>query len=90
VPLEIQMGSADDWTPPEPCQDLAVKWNVPITMYPEAFHGFDAPDVPIRVRTGLATSKNGDGRAHVGTHPESRARLIAAVMGRLKAVFDAP
>jgi dienelactone hydrolase len=90
VPLEIHMGSADDWTPPEPCQDLARTWSVPITMYPDAHHGFDAPNVPVRVRTGLVTSKNGDGRAHVGTHPEGRERLIAAVMARLQAVFAAP
>ncbi|MFM2422759.1 MAG: hypothetical protein RL291_1289 [Pseudomonadota bacterium] len=83
LPLEIHMGSADDWTPPEPCIELGKTWNVPVTLYPGAYHGFDAPDNPIRVRTGLAFSKNGDGRAHVGTHPEARAKLIEAVLARL-------
>jgi dienelactone hydrolase len=87
VSLEIHMGDADDWTPPGPCVELAKVWSVPIELYPNAYHGFDAPDTPIRVRTGLAFSANGDGRAHVGTNPEQRQKFIEAVMTRLEAAF---
>lgn len=87
VPLEIHMGDADDWTPPEPCADLSKDWGAKLILYPGAYHGFDSPNSPTRVRTGLAYSKNGDGRAHVGTHPAGRQRAIEAVMTRLATSF---
>jgi dienelactone hydrolase len=85
--LKILIGSADDWTPPEPCRALAAKHNVPIVEYAGAYHGFDAPDVPVRVREGLGMTANGSGKAHVGTDPAARAAAIAEVMGMLREVL---
>lgn len=90
VPLEMHMGDVDDWTPSDACIEVGKRWNVPVTLYPGAYHGFDAPNSPLRTRAGLAFSKNGDGVAHVGTHPEHRARLISVVMDRLKLVMSKP
>ena len=87
LPLKIFMGSADDWTPPQPCRDLAKKHNVPMTEYPGAYHAFDAPNSPVRVREGLGMTADGSGKAHVGTDPAARAASIAEVMATLKAAF---
>jgi dienelactone hydrolase len=83
VPLTILIGSIDDWTPAEPCVALQSRANVRTIVYPDAYHGFDAPDVAVRVRTGLKYSVGGDGLAHVGTNPVARAAAIDEVMARL-------
>jgi dienelactone hydrolase len=87
MPLTILMGAADDWTPPEPCRVLGTRTNVRYVEYPGAYHDFDAPNVPIRVRTGLAMTANKSGQAHVGTDPAARAAAIDEVMRLLSAAF---
>ena len=87
VPLTILMGGADDWTPPEPCRDLGGGANVRYVEYPNAYHDFDAPDLPVRVRTGLTFTANKSGQAHIGTNPAARAAAIAEVMTLLAAAL---
>jgi dienelactone hydrolase len=87
VPVTILMGGADDWTPPEPCRDLGLRQGVRYVEYPDAYHDFDAPNAPIRVRTGLTFSADKSGRAHVGTNPKARAAAIIEVMDTLSAAF---
>ena len=87
VPLNILIGVADDWTPAEPCRALQSRPNVRYVEYPDAYHGFDAPDVAIRVRTGLRYSVKGDGTAHIGTNLAARAAAIDAVTSILAAAF---
>jgi dienelactone hydrolase len=81
LPLTVLIGSADDWTPPEPCRQLAQRTGFRLVEYPGAYHGFDAPGSRVRVRKGLATAKGGE--AHVGTDPAARAAAIEEVMGLL-------
>lgn len=88
TPLHILMGAADDWTPPAPCRDLATRQNISYTEYPAAYHGFDAPNSPVRVRTGLTFSADGSGRAHLGTNPAARAAAIAEVQRILAKAFE--
>lgn len=83
LPLTILMGGADDWTPPEPCRDLGQRPNVHYVEYAGAYHGFDAPDSPVRVRSGLTFTRDGSGRAHVGTDPAARAAAIEEVLRTL-------
>jgi dienelactone hydrolase len=90
VPVTILMGGADDWTPPAPCRNLATRTGVRYIEYPGAFHDFDAPNSPIRVRRDLAFTADGSGRAHVGTDPAARAAAIIEVMATLKAAFQEP
>jgi dienelactone hydrolase len=81
APLMLLIGEADDWTPAHPCRALAAAGGPRVTYveYPGAFHGFDAPGEPVRLRTGLAFSVRGDGTAHVGTDPAARADALRRV-----------
>ncbi|MEQ1649514.1 MAG: dienelactone hydrolase family protein [Hyphomicrobiaceae bacterium] len=85
MPLTILMGSADNWTEPEPCRALAARAGARFISYEGAVHGFDAPNAPRRTRTGLARPK--DGRADVGTDPVARAAAIQEVLATLNAAL---
>lgn len=87
VPLTILMGGADDWTPPEPCRVLGRRPGVRYIEYAGAYHDFDAPDVPIRLRKGLAFTAGKSGEAHIGTDPAARAAAIDEVMAVLAAAL---
>lgn len=80
LPVTILHGLADDWTAPEPCQQLQ---GVRFIGYPNAYHDFDHPSLPIRTRKA-AFSANGTGEVHIGTNPEARADAI----GRVMAIFQ--
>ena len=79
APVLILVGEADEWTPAAPCRDLAARFPGQITLvtYPGAYHDFDAPNQPVRQRTGLATAPNG--RARVGTDPAARKNALTRV-----------
>ena len=81
APLLILIGAADDWTPAEPCRELAARFPDKITLltYPDAYHDFDVPGRPVRVRTGLAYTAERNGVAHSGTDAAGRADAIARV-----------
>jgi dienelactone hydrolase len=72
APMMILMGEDDDWTPAPPCHDLAARYPNEITFvaYPGAYHDFDAPGRPVKVRNGAATAAGGV--AHVGTNEPAR------------------
>jgi dienelactone hydrolase len=88
VPLTVLIGSADDWTPPGPCRELAGRHkSIRLIEYPGAVHGFDAPGSPRRTRTDAGLSARGDGRVEVGTDPAARAAAIAEVLRILAAAL---
>jgi dienelactone hydrolase len=84
VPLTMLTGALDDWTPAAPCRELAARTGVRYIEYPGAYHAFDAPNAPVRLRTGLARPEGGV--AHVGTNPEARAASLAEVITTLQRV----
>jgi len=89
LPLLILIGAADDWTPAEPCEALAATAKaagepVSIVVYPDAYHDFDHPDLPVRLHSGLAFSADGSGRAHTGTNPAARQDAVRRVPDFLK------
>lgn len=56
APLLVLHGGKDNWTPPGPCAEFievarARGEPVQITVYPDAAHSFDAPNLPMRRRT---------------------------------------
>lgn len=80
VPLTFLLGALDDWTRPGPCKELAARGGAKVIEYAGAYHAFDTPNLPVRVRKGLPSVKSGE--AHVGTNPEARAAAILEV-GRI-------
>jgi dienelactone hydrolase len=88
-PTTILMGAADDWTPPEPCRQLAAAHPdvVRYIEYPGAFHNFDAPDSPLRQRRNLAFTADKSGVAHTGTDPGARKAAIAHIEALLATAF---
>lgn len=81
IPLLVLTGDADDWTPAVYCQKLSDSPNasgrLTLVRYPGAYHGFDAPDAPVKEVSGLAGVKRG--AAFVGTDPVARADSMARV-----------
>jgi dienelactone hydrolase len=81
IPLEILHGEKDDWAPLAPCRELvqrarAHRRPVDLVTYPNAFHSFDAPNSPVRVRRDVATPS---GTATVGTDAPARADALLRV-----------
>lgn len=84
IPTTILIGEADDWTPAEPCVSLVKKKrgsgaDIEIFIFPEAYHGFDNPDEPLKKRKNLAFTSNKDGIATTGTNPKARTDVIERV-----------
>ena len=51
--MQIYIGEEDNWTPPQPCQELVTDINAQggnafIKLYPNSFHSFDGPQ-PLRL-----------------------------------------
>ncbi len=84
-PLHIHIGAADDWTPAAPCKALAARTQAPdkafaVFEYPDAYHDFDAPHSPVRLRTDVPHGVNPGQGVHVGTHPAARAAAYERVL----------
>jgi dienelactone hydrolase len=84
IPTLILVGRSDDWTPAAPCEQMVAEARgrsarASIIVYPGAYHEFDRTDYPVRLRSGLAFSADGTGRAHVGTNPAAREDAIRRV-----------
>jgi dienelactone hydrolase len=80
LPVLMLLGGSDDMTPATLCQEavkgVAVPARVRIVVYPGAFHAFDVPDLPARMKYGFAT---------VGHHPEAAAAARREVEQFLRA-----
>jgi len=77
----ILMGAADEWVSPQSCNALSMRWGSPIVLYPGAFHNFDVPGVPVRVR------RTGEGPKRAGTNPAAREKAIRQVRDILVGAF---
>ena len=88
VPLTLLLGEVDDWTAPAPCMELAKREGFRVVVYPDAYHGFDTPNSPVRVRKGIGSLKKGE--AHVGTNEAARTASIAEVMRILASALRTP
>ncbi|SDM72349.1 Dienelactone hydrolase [Oryzisolibacter propanilivorax] len=81
VPLLMQLGALDDWTPPQPCIALAQRLqaqgaDVSLHVYAGSYHGFDGAG-PVRLRTDVPNGPAGG--VHQGGNPEARVQSLAAL-----------
>jgi dienelactone hydrolase len=76
--LLLLIGESDDWTPAQPCHELASRDPNDISLigYPGAYHEFDAPNRPVKSRSGTSTSS---GSATVGTNEPARQDALRRV-----------
>jgi dienelactone hydrolase len=94
VPVLIQAGGADDWTPARHCVALAGQGasRVAIDVYPEAHHAFDRLGHRLpRFRSDVRNAASPTGRgATVGPHPAARAMALERVFRFLEETGDVP
>jgi dienelactone hydrolase len=79
APLEMFVGELDDWTPAAACMQLVQRVRTEgsqaeIVVYRGAYHDFDAPNLPVQLKTGIGSTPSG--KATVGTEPTARADAI--------------
>jgi len=95
VPLAIHTGELDDWTPAASCVrlgDAARARGAPmtVTVYPGAYHGFDAPRGKIVVWKEVTTGANPDKGVTLGPNPAARAAANDAVRALLRERLSMP
>ena len=89
TPLRIHTGELDDWTPSPMCVSLgeaarASGADMTVTVYPGAYHGFDAPSGRITVWKEVTTGANPDKGVTLGPNPAARDAATQAVRTFLK------
>ncbi len=95
TPLTLLLGAEDDWTPPQPCIDLARQLAakgraVTLHVFEGAVHGFDTPFAGVREATGVPSRLHSGKNASVGQHPEAWRESWAIVRQVLRDAFGAP
>lgn len=88
-PLLLQLGAADDYTPPKPCLDLASRvratgaGEVEVDLHAGAYHLFDHPSMPAHPFTRIVRA---DGSSPmIGSAPVARGQAIERVKAFLRA-----
>lgn len=92
MPVLIQAGGADDWTPAAACVALAAaaRGAVEIDVYEGAHHAFDRVEGRVRHRADVRNRASPTGRgATVGPHPEAREKSLERTTAYLQAAARA-
>jgi dienelactone hydrolase len=95
MPTAIHVGELDDWTPPAACVQLgdaarARGAAMTVTVYPGAYHGFDAPSGKVTVWKEVTTGAHPDKGVTLGPNPAARAAANEAVRALLRERLLAP
>ena len=79
APMLILVGESDDWTPIGSCRVLAARLGDAVRLigYPDSWHDFDVPDMPVRTQSGLPSVAGGV--AHAGSNPAARKDALLQV-----------
>lgn len=81
-PLLILVGELDDWTPPAACQSLQRKLSpapLSVSIYPDSYHDFDAPDQPIRLRKDIPNGAHPGMGVTTGSNPVAKEAAYQAM-----------
>lgn len=88
LPVLILIGEADDWTPAQPCRELAAAHSgqdMAIAVYPGAYHGFDNAQQPVAFRPEARNRNSPTGKgATVGGDPAAMEAARKDVLAYLK------
>jgi dienelactone hydrolase len=91
APLLVLIGEKDDWTPAKPCVELHGKVHAQypgdtfeLRLYPDSYHDFDAPNVPLRVRKDVPNGVNPGKGVTVGSNSVAREKAYAEVVEFLR------
>ncbi|BEV16215.1 dienelactone hydrolase family protein [Herbaspirillum sp. DW155] len=94
APLLILMGKNDDWTPPQACEAIEQKMQgsdteIALRLYPDTYHDFDAPGLPVHVRMDVSGvgSKRGEGVTS-GGNPDARSQAYRSMLNFLDAKLN--
>jgi dienelactone hydrolase len=84
APLLILIGEKDDWTPAEPCVNLAAAaqaagYPVSLTVLPNAYHAFDSPEPVRHVAKVINRNAPGGRGATIGGDPRAWRESIRQV-----------
>lgn len=87
APVLMQLGAADDWTDPKPCQTLAADWPalIAVDTYANAYHGFDST-APLTQLKSIQSTLTGQG-VHLGGEPAAKAASEKRIIGYLTESF---
>jgi dienelactone hydrolase len=75
APLLILMGQEDDWAPASACTELSDKTasaKLKLNIYPDSYHEFDAPGMPMHVRLDVPNPLHPGQGVTSGTNPETK------------------
>ncbi|HEY0200543.1 MAG TPA: dienelactone hydrolase family protein [Burkholderiaceae bacterium] len=86
--LVMQLGADDDWTPPQPCIDLAHQVGAEVDVYPDSYHDFDNPIGTVRMRKDVPNGIHPGQGVHAGRNPEAAAQAWARVREVLARAFQ--
>jgi dienelactone hydrolase len=84
LPMLLFMGEPDNYTPAAPCKELVARVKeesgpvIDAQFYPNAYHIFDHPNLPMTVLTNIKLSPDGHSPS-VGSNHEARADAINRV-----------
>ena len=89
VPLRIHTGELDDWTPSSICVALGDAarnegTDMTVTVYPGAYHGFDAPSGRMRVWKEVSTGVDAEKGVTLAPNPAARDAATQAIRMFLK------
>ncbi len=93
IPLLLLVGALDDWTPPQPCEDLARRQAdrtsavaIQFVSYADSYHGFDSA-APVRTLKDIPSGV--DGRTvRVGGNSAARADALMRIDQFLRQHLD--
>ena len=89
MPAAIHIGALDDWTPAPSCVKLGDSARargalMTVTVYPGAYHGFDAPRGKVTVWKEVTTGASPDKGVTIGPNAAARAAAKDAVRALLR------
>ena len=83
MPTLVLVGAKDDWASASACEQMVAgargrSARTAIQIYPNAYHDFDHPNLPLQQRNGVLVNGT-PSRVHIGTDPAARADAMKRV-----------